>query len=125
MSRKYHLDATPADEKVRMMILQLSNPTQRIRKFKTRDIGFEPKLFQDRIRLHNPSWQILQTLSSLLDRERFRIVTRNAFSRSQTKDSVSTRSAFHSRRTLRIDRKSTRLNSSHSQISYAVFCLKK
>src|SRR2546430_3655929 len=27
--------------------------------------------------------------------------------------------------TLRTDRKSTRLNSSHSQISYAVFCLKK
>src|SRR2546430_11476537 len=26
---------------------------------------------------------------------------------------------------LEIDRKSTRLNSSHSQISYAVFCLKK
>src|SRR5689334_24048857 len=26
---------------------------------------------------------------------------------------------------LRIDRKSTRLNSSHSSISYAVFCLKK
>src|SRR2546427_6378543 len=25
----------------------------------------------------------------------------------------------------RLDRKSTRLNSSHSQISYAVFCLKK
>src|SRR2546427_7044918 len=28
-------------------------------------------------------------------------------------------------RPTRIDRKSTRLNSSHSQISYAVFCLKK
>src|SRR5688572_31782061 len=28
-------------------------------------------------------------------------------------------------RCARIDRKSTRLNSSHSQISYAVFCLKK
>src|SRR2546427_3761521 len=28
-------------------------------------------------------------------------------------------------RALAIDRKSTRLNSSHSQISYAVFCLKK
>src|SRR2546430_7123589 len=28
-------------------------------------------------------------------------------------------------RALRSDRKSTRLNSSHSQISYAVFCLKK
>src|SRR2546430_1573231 len=27
--------------------------------------------------------------------------------------------------TTRVDRKSTRLNSSHSQISYAVFCLKK
>src|SRR5688572_31448380 len=27
--------------------------------------------------------------------------------------------------TFTIDRKSTRLNSSHSQISYAVFCLKK
>src|SRR5688572_32572622 len=29
------------------------------------------------------------------------------------------------RRVSRKDRKSTRLNSSHSQISYAVFCLKK
>src|SRR2546430_6388280 len=29
------------------------------------------------------------------------------------------------RRLARTDRKSTRLNSSHSQISYAVFCLKK
>src|SRR2546430_7215210 len=28
-------------------------------------------------------------------------------------------------RRLQLDRKSTRLNSSHSQISYAVFCLKK
>src|SRR5438876_6425634 len=30
-----------------------------------------------------------------------------------------------SRANLRIDRKSTRLNSSHPSISYAVFCLKK
>src|SRR2546430_5456352 len=29
------------------------------------------------------------------------------------------------RSTCNVDRKSTRLNSSHSQISYAVFCLKK
>src|SRR2546430_4213057 len=29
------------------------------------------------------------------------------------------------RRGVHVDRKSTRLNSSHSQISYAVFCLKK
>src|SRR2546430_11755179 len=32
---------------------------------------------------------------------------------------------FFLRGVLRLDRKSTRLNSSHSQISYAVFCLKK
>src|SRR2546421_7638738 len=31
----------------------------------------------------------------------------------------------HPERRLRLDRKSTRLNSSHDQISYAVFCLKK
>src|SRR2546430_3152262 len=31
----------------------------------------------------------------------------------------------HARTTRGQDRKSTRLNSSHSQISYAVFCLKK
>src|SRR2546427_1258058 len=36
------------------------------------------------------------------------------------------RAAFRSSgRRIRTDRKSTRLNSSHSQISYAVFCLKK
>src|SRR5688572_31002408 len=34
------------------------------------------------------------------------------------------RCGFHDTRDAR-DRKSTRLNSSHSQISYAVFCLKK
>src|SRR2546430_10134518 len=32
---------------------------------------------------------------------------------------------LRTRRYSRLDRKSTRLNSSHSQISYAVFCLKK
>src|SRR2546427_9645317 len=37
-------------------------------------------------------------------------------------DPLGTKALFES---LEIDRKSTRLNSSHSQISYAVFCLKK
>src|SRR2546430_12835715 len=32
---------------------------------------------------------------------------------------------IHDERRAFVDRKSTRLNSSHSQISYAVFCLKK
>src|SRR2546430_10857402 len=35
------------------------------------------------------------------------------------------RGSWRQRVALQIDRKSTRLNSSHSQISYAVFCLKK
>src|SRR6266702_7074669 len=35
------------------------------------------------------------------------------------------RTAGHARRPARGDRKSTRLNSSHVAISYAVFCLKK
>src|SRR2546430_10065771 len=34
------------------------------------------------------------------------------------------RCSLHGRVVVRQDRKSTRLNSSHSQISYAVFCLK-
>src|SRR3712207_7108707 len=38
---------------------------------------------------------------------------------------VSTPPSAFSRRSGRSDRKSTRLNSSHANISYAVFCLKK
>src|SRR5688572_31793664 len=40
-------------------------------------------------------------------------------------DGADARSVRARRRRRRLDRKSTRLNSSHSQISYAVFCLKK
>src|SRR3712207_8671105 len=36
-----------------------------------------------------------------------------------------TGSCGHHRQLLPVDRKSTRLNSSHANISYAVFCLKK
>src|SRR5690606_39546683 len=38
---------------------------------------------------------------------------------------LSTRSFGRALRTLKTDRKSTRLNSSHVKISYAVFCLEK
>src|SRR2546427_4436779 len=38
---------------------------------------------------------------------------------------ASRRRIFETGVTASLDRKSTRLNSSHSQISYAVFCLKK
>src|SRR3712207_9257911 len=40
-------------------------------------------------------------------------------------DAASPRSAHRDPRLRRGDRKSTRLNSSHANISYAVFCLKK
>src|SRR2546430_9186359 len=40
-------------------------------------------------------------------------------------DPVNPKNRFRGRLTRESDRKSTRLNSSHSQISYAVFCLKK
>src|SRR5256886_4932497 len=42
-----------------------------------------------------------------------------------TRASCSSRFAWPFELALKQDRKSTRLNSSHSQISYAVFCLKK
>src|SRR3712207_7703454 len=44
--------------------------------------------------------------------------------RTYTFTSVRASTAFRTRRSTR-DRKSTRLNSSHANISYAVFCLKK
>src|SRR2546430_4454524 len=40
-------------------------------------------------------------------------------------DDIESVDAFEGRESDAVDRKSTRLNSSHSQISYAVFCLKK
>src|SRR5688572_31307421 len=57
--------------------------------------------------------------------------TRNPIRQSTLISAYSSKSANHVRardptvNSPEIDRKSTRLNSSHSQISYAVFCLKK
>src|SRR5439155_16110597 len=45
--------------------------------------------------------------------------------RSPTSWTAPPRSSPHDRRRAGVDRKSTRLNSSHVAISYAVFCLKK
>src|SRR5688572_32422125 len=56
---------------------------------------------------------------------------RSSFCTTRTLTSTRGRSRFFSTarcplsREAKLDRKSTRLNSSHSQISYAVFCLKK
>src|SRR2546430_12328287 len=45
--------------------------------------------------------------------------------RIETRDHAAVRSRKAAYESCTLDRKSTRLNSSHSQISYAVFCLKK
>src|SRR5688572_32023566 len=56
----------------------------------------------------------------------FRSATVMSASASALSRRTASGSSRRSRRVLRVeDRKSTRLNSSHSQISYAVFCLKK
>src|SRR3712207_7281329 len=51
------------------------------------------------------------------------LVEHNASLREKFKDRV--HQCFHDRIVYGLDRKSTRLNSSHANISYAVFCLKK
>src|SRR2546430_8766932 len=48
-----------------------------------------------------------------------------ALERPRPRVELDLRAAVGAREQLPRDRKSTRLNSSHSQISYAVFCLKK
>src|SRR3712207_7949505 len=55
------------------------------------------------------------------------MIRRSRFSISSGFDSTSMRMrlAASSIRSIALDRKSTRLNSSHANISYAVFCLKK
>src|SRR5256885_3616715 len=55
----------------------------------------------------------------------FRSVDRNRTGRTDGRRSRATSSRLGGRPVRRTDRKSTRLNSSHLVISYAVFCLKK
>src|SRR5688572_32743919 len=72
------------------------------------------------------------TLFRFLDDDAYEVRRRRgdaverASRRERTVDSEAMRVAFEEQNRLaERDRKSTRLNSSHSQISYAVFCLKK
>src|SRR5688572_31813296 len=61
-----------------------------------------------------------------LFRSALRTFTRETVTRSSAARAGSARtSGLSTLATMKADRKSTRLNSSHSQISYAVFCLKK
>src|SRR2546427_8495815 len=58
-----------------------------------------------------PSGALIDKLSSAIEESRARV----------SQDLI----LYRTQRPVKADRKSTRLNSSHSQISYAVFCLKK
>src|SRR2546430_8428405 len=83
---------------------------------------------------HRPSLANVSTLSSSNDLPRGMTFLETAsmlctvFRMLENKEKLTSRGfverRVHRGRTRR-DRKSTRLNSSHSQISYAVFCLKK
>src|SRR5438270_7796124 len=55
----------------------------------------------------------------------FRADGNEVFARHEGTCGCRAKTSFPSARKTQIDRKSTRLNSSHSQISYAVFCFKK
>src|SRR2546430_9413250 len=71
----------------------------------------------DALPISNPSGNQQKTSSS-----------KSAFRKAFTASSCSTvrpNTAISAMSARKTDRKSTRLNSSHSQISYAVFCLKK
>src|SRR5438132_9972433 len=73
-----------------------------------------------------PSWRVGRVLAAVLCRQcvhQVGMVRQGVAAVSPGKDDV----ALHGRRAplSKLDRKSTRLNSSHTVISYAVFCLKK
>src|SRR2546427_3672185 len=57
--------------------------------------------------------------------DKFTIKAQEAFQAAQSLAEQQSHQAIEPEHLLTTDRKSTRLNSSHSQISYAVFCLKK
>src|SRR2546430_10882007 len=69
--------------------------------------------------------RVLQPVRADVLRARGRRPPRDAAASGANRDADLGRARGGRRRQDRRDRKSTRLNSSHSQISYAVFCLKK
>src|SRR2546427_2757225 len=66
--------------------------------------------------------QLLQKYQQDEQVERIIVVTESIFSMDGNETDLAALAQLKQRF---VDRKSTRLNSSHSQISYAVFCLKK
>src|SRR3712207_8904539 len=70
-----------------------------------------------------PYTTLFRSTSQTLDRTFPRRVMTTAAPKAVSDDAIRTR--YNEQSDLRKDRKSTRLNSSHANISYAVFCLKK
>src|SRR2546427_5932633 len=66
-----------------------------------------------------------QTLEVLPDGLAKALAARDGRTAGHHEDEIAARRAAHFPHVAHVDQKSTRLNSSHSQISYAVFCLKK
>src|SRR5688572_31210720 len=72
--------------------------------------------------------QILRHFRRLAEHKRQNLMAAGRFGQVTIRletDALEVADAILGQRAVEIDRKSTRLNSSHSQISYAVFCLKK
>src|SRR2546430_10831592 len=71
------------------------------------------------------SLQIIDTYRAAKDPENARKEADSAIAEVRTQSAGKNNAQLHIGLATIQDRKSTRLNSSHSQISYAVFCLKK
>src|SRR5688572_31214430 len=75
---------------------------------------FRSSLEDDRIRISNSTGDILvEDLQNFVD------------DAAAAAGGIQLKGLYRNGSVVMVDRKSTRLNSSHSQISYAVFCLKK
>ena len=84
--------------------------------------GVEVRVDDDNlVTVKGPKGELQENISSLIDVE----IKDGIINVSRDGDQKEKRSQHGLARTLIKDRKSTRLNSSHQLISYAVFCLKK
>src|SRR2546430_5416731 len=83
-------------------------------------------LFRSRYQIHGDAVFAIDSMGFLGDQYVAIIPGKNGAPVLNDGDEVVCREPFNLQEVARsADRKSTRLNSSHSQISYAVFCLKK
>src|SRR5256884_2307253 len=77
----------------------------------------------NKARLDSPAWHLVEALASLVSPDGNDPAIEGYAAKARPLSSAEKKMVGEAAR--RIDRKSTRLNSSHGYISYAVFCLKK